>query len=303
MERKLNYIRCVAEHGSILKAAKQLYITPSALSKYIQKTESEYGIKIFDRVGKKFVLTYAGERFLESLQHILSLHEEMRAELNDLSKTYRGRLRVGYLPNNVDETLYDILPAFKERFPSVNLEFYEDTSQNIRKKLLDHQLDLAIIPDVHIPENLKCEFLTRDYWVVVLPKGHPAIQYTVRKKEFRFPWIDISLLEKEQFILPAAGRFTDDLLDKLEKECDFTPAHTIHVQGFGTILKFITHGLGISISSEQIAKANARNSDIILLSFGKNEFIHNLVITYNMNHYLDYPMRTFIELYKNARSV
>ena len=77
MERQYMYIRAIAEQGSILKAAERMYVTPSALSKHVQKMESALGVKLFDRVGKRFVLTYPGERYLYWQERMLALRENM----------------------------------------------------------------------------------------------------------------------------------------------------------------------------------------------------------------------------------
>lgn len=76
------YIKAIAEQGSILKAAERMYVTPSALSKHVQKMESALGVKLFDRVGKKFVLTYPGERYLYWQERMLALRENMDEEMD-----------------------------------------------------------------------------------------------------------------------------------------------------------------------------------------------------------------------------
>ena len=57
MERQYMYIKAIAEQGSILKAAERMYVTPSALSKHVQKMESALGVKLFDRAATPLKLT------------------------------------------------------------------------------------------------------------------------------------------------------------------------------------------------------------------------------------------------------
>ena len=63
--RASQYIQTLAQFGSITRAAGHLYITPSALSRYISTVEKEVGTQLFSRIGNHFVLTYAGERYVE----------------------------------------------------------------------------------------------------------------------------------------------------------------------------------------------------------------------------------------------
>ena len=60
MDKNVQYILEVAKCGGITKAANNLYITPSALSKFVQAREEELNVQLFHRIGKRFVLTAAG---------------------------------------------------------------------------------------------------------------------------------------------------------------------------------------------------------------------------------------------------
>ena len=93
--RALAYIQAVAEQGSIKNAAEQLFISSSALSKYIQKVEKEIGTPLFNRYGNRFVLSYAGERYLAWAEQMNALEEMMRQEMRDLADHRRGKIRIG----------------------------------------------------------------------------------------------------------------------------------------------------------------------------------------------------------------
>lgn len=116
MERQYMYIKAIAEQGSILKAAERMYVTPSALSKHVQKMESALGVKLFDRVGKKFVLTYPGERYLYWQERMLALRENMDEEMDGLANARRGRLRVGLQVSDSKLMLRCVLPVFIRNF-------------------------------------------------------------------------------------------------------------------------------------------------------------------------------------------
>ena len=64
MDKNVQYILEVAKCGGITKAANNLYITPSALSKFVQAREEELNVQLFHRIGKRFVLTAAGEYYV-----------------------------------------------------------------------------------------------------------------------------------------------------------------------------------------------------------------------------------------------
>ena len=70
MDKGIEYILEVARCGGITKAAENLFITPSALSKFVQAREAELQVKLFHRVGKRFVLTQAGEYYVQKIGEI-----------------------------------------------------------------------------------------------------------------------------------------------------------------------------------------------------------------------------------------
>ena len=63
--KEQQYVCTLARCQSLSRAAEELFISPSALSVYISNLEKQLGIQLFDRIGKQFTLTYAGELYVE----------------------------------------------------------------------------------------------------------------------------------------------------------------------------------------------------------------------------------------------
>lgn len=75
--KDLTYIIAVAKYQNITKAANSLYITQPTLTKFIQNLEQSLGQKLFKKAGNRFLLTYAGERYVEKAGEILQLKKEL----------------------------------------------------------------------------------------------------------------------------------------------------------------------------------------------------------------------------------
>ena len=82
--RELQFITAIARHQNITKAAEALYITQPALSKFLASLENELGLKLFDRVDRKYIPTYAGGRYLEYARTILDTKASLDSELADI---------------------------------------------------------------------------------------------------------------------------------------------------------------------------------------------------------------------------
>ena len=70
---ELDYFVTIAQLGNITKAAQQLYVSQPTLTKSLQRLEEEVGLPLFQRTGRRLVLTYAGERYLARAKELLSV--------------------------------------------------------------------------------------------------------------------------------------------------------------------------------------------------------------------------------------
>ena len=94
--RELSYITAIAKYQNITKAAESLYISQPTLSKFLKALEEDIGLKLFRRLGNRYVLTHAGECYLQKAEQILQLKNELDLELADIMKRDVGVLRVAF---------------------------------------------------------------------------------------------------------------------------------------------------------------------------------------------------------------
>jgi len=296
-EPKLDYIVCVAQTQSILKASEKLYITPSALSKYVRKREEELGVQLFDRVGKQFILTYAGERYLEWRSRILTLEQSMQMELQAIATQKSGRIRIGVQLTGSDFLVSNIFPAFQEKYPHTKLELYEDTSGNIKKMLDESKLDYAILPWQRTDMNLKTIPLAHSNVVLVLPKSRCDLrEKAVNKEGFPYPWMDLKNVREELFIAPFEDQEAYQFFSQIKREYDFNPHIIMQTRYINTILNCVKNGLGLTITTDQTVHINKDGANVELCCFGDGASAQDLVLLYHKNHFLDTASKFLISL-------
>src|SRR5213595_942472 len=93
--RQLRAFATLARTGSFTKAARELYLSQSAVSHSMKALEQDVGCRLLDRVGKTVSLTQAGEQLLQHAERILKEMADARQDLHQLSKWGKGRLRIG----------------------------------------------------------------------------------------------------------------------------------------------------------------------------------------------------------------
>ena len=142
--RHLRTFVTVAEQGTVSKAALSLRVAQPALSRQIADLEIELGIKLFDRIRRRLVLTGEGERLLADCRNILSAVNSLgeRAEL--LRRADAGVLRVAATPQMIDGVFSTFLHRYAARFPKVQIKLSEAVGTEPLAKLERGELHLAI---------------------------------------------------------------------------------------------------------------------------------------------------------------
>lgn len=121
MDKSIEYILEVARCRGITKAAENLFITPSALSKFIISKEKELGLSLFHRVGKEFVPTAAGEQYIVRLKEIQLIERELEEEMRSYANLTSGILQIGIQASFIEVLFRDVIPAFEKQLPGVRL--------------------------------------------------------------------------------------------------------------------------------------------------------------------------------------
>ena len=115
--RQLRAFVTLARTGSFTLTAKELYLSQSAVSHSMKALEQDVGCRLLDRMGKKVLLTQAGEQMLHHAQKILAEMNETRESLQHLGKWGRTRLRIGASTTACQYVLPAVLRELKESFP------------------------------------------------------------------------------------------------------------------------------------------------------------------------------------------
>lgn len=174
--RQLKTFCTLVETRSFTKTAEVLHYAQSSVTAQIQALEEEFGIALFDRLGKRVVLTEAGQRFLSYAQQMLQLTEEAQSVVPGGDEP-SGTLTIGASETLCIYRLPAILQRFRARFPLVELRI--QPALCIKNEVLRHmmgegQIDVAFLlkPQTHI-ESLVIEPLIREPFQVVAPADHP----------------------------------------------------------------------------------------------------------------------------------
>jgi LysR family transcriptional activator of nhaA len=151
--KHLRYFWMVAKSGSVARASAALHLTPHAISGQIAQFEEALGVALFDRVGRRLVLTENGERILGLAEEIFALGDEIVELLRDPAGRQLPRLRIG-LSDSVPKSVASRLLGPALRGPAaVRLICREGGLAGLLGDLALHRLD-AVIADRPTPADL-----------------------------------------------------------------------------------------------------------------------------------------------------
>ena len=129
-EKDMQYVLTIANYGNLTKAANALFLSQPALSIHLKQLETSLGIQLFERKGRRMILTYAGEEFVKSARDITMKCFELEDRMIDIGKNVAVKLRVGYMVRQVESDcihsqlympLTDISQTMKSSFLPVTL--------------------------------------------------------------------------------------------------------------------------------------------------------------------------------------
>src|SRR3712207_2288590 len=117
--RQLRYLLTIAEESSFTRAAEKLFVSQSALSQQIKLLESELGVQLLDRSGRKVLLTPAGGALLRQTRRALNALDEATVEIDELEALQRGELIVAAVETVVAYVIPEAVSQFAQRYPNV----------------------------------------------------------------------------------------------------------------------------------------------------------------------------------------
>ncbi|ODT75421.1 LysR family transcriptional regulator [bacterium SCN 62-11] len=153
-----------AHCGSFSEAARQLGLTPAAVSRNVAMLERNLGVRLFYRSTRKLTLTEAGERFLESISGSLETLQRAISEVSEEGKEPAGVLKISLAPTFGSEYLLPLLPEFLRRFPGIRPEWH---FENRTVDLVSEGYDAAIGGGFELTPGLTARTLAPAHLVAV----------------------------------------------------------------------------------------------------------------------------------------
>lgn len=170
---QLEYVVAVAREGSFVKAADKCHVTQPTLSMQIQKLEDELNTVLFDRKKQPIVPTDLGHAVIAKAEEVIKTSSSILQMVKDARNEVSGSLRLGVIPTLAPYLLPLWVGSFLEKYPLVDLEIHEHTTDDLLRRLKDGTLDAAIAATPLDDKAVSEEEIFLEPFVVYVSPSHP----------------------------------------------------------------------------------------------------------------------------------
>lgn len=297
--KDLSYVIAISEHQNITKAANSLYLSQPTLTKFVQNLEKNLGQKLFRKVGNKFLLTYAGERYVAKATEILALKKELDQEMADIIRSNVGSLNIAFPAVRGTYMLPCTLPIFKSLYPNVKINVIEADSSHLDAMILAGSIDLAFYNGPSKSPDINYEIINSEEILLVMSPKHPAAKKGIQKDGCTYPWIDLTTIKDEFFILQKPEQRTRQIINNLLKETNISLDNHLVTSNIRAAAELAAKNYGLTFICETHLKHIGLTNDLMCFSLGNPKLTMNFVAAYRKGAYISYHASEYIKIVKD----
>lgn len=237
--QRLTYFQVTAEAGSIRRAAVQLNISPSAISRQLSLIESEVNSPLFERTQSGVQLTPVGEMLLDHCRRRNQLDHEFNDALDAYQQMETGQITLhigeGFVGDVIDKPLRD----FGERYHGVRLKINTGSTREIIDAVISDSAHVGLIYHEQNHPLLRFRYSSLQPLVALLPPSHPLT--------FQTGPISMDALTREPMAVWHAGHGVRRLIDDGFREARLRPKIGIETNSLTVLKHAVMSGVNITL--------------------------------------------------------
>jgi DNA-binding transcriptional LysR family regulator len=269
---QLRAFEAITRTGSFARAAERLHVTPPAVSLQVRQLEREYGVRLFERVGRHVRLTPAGEALRPYAQRLFALAEDAERVLQGTADFGGSRLRIAATPTMAGYYLAPFWKALRARYPKLELELSVHNSRAVKERLLALEDDLGMLAGEADHPDIVLEPFARNELVVIVSPAHPWA---------RRSWIALEALRDQPLILREPGSEGRALVERELRRADI-PLHTVvEVASTEAVKQAVEAGGGVGLLATAVVRRDVAGGYLRALRVRGGDFTLTLSLAYH----------------------
>lgn len=287
----LNQLRIFYSAARLLnftKAAEEMHLTQPGISKHMQELEEYYGTRLFDRLGRKIVLTQAGEALLEATSSIFNTLESVKSRIDKINSRLSGKLTIGAERTIATYLLPDKLVQFRQQYPFIEIRVETGFSLQIIEKVLDNTLELALVGQHSTDPRLSIKTFVIGELILIVSPQHPW----AKRKTPAF----LHELTSQTMLLGDRGASTSRLVEDLMAQKGIKLDNIIEMGTTEGVKRAVADNLGVSLLSSHVLDHDLKTREIIAVPIIGGAPRRELYLIHHKDRCLSLAAKAFEEL-------
>jgi DNA-binding transcriptional LysR family regulator len=243
----------IAELGSFQDAASALNVSPSALTRRVQKLEDDLDTTLLERTTRRVGLTNLGWDFLPKAKRVLDDLDSALHSIRDVEVRRAGHITVSCIPTAANFFLPKVIAAYNAAFPLVRIRILEEGASMVLQRLTNAESDVGITFLGAADSDIEFENILEDPYVLACRHDHPLARQNV------VSWQD---LKPYRFVAASRSSGNRLLIDRALRSSRWTPNWSYEVQHLPTALGLIEANLAVT-ALPRMALPDAASSLIV----------------------------------------
>lgn len=289
---QLRTFETVVRSGSFSAAARQLRLTPAAVSLQIRLLERACEVRLFDRVGRKTLVTPAGRVLRDYAQRIVALERDAERALEEVRGLATGTLRIVSSQTAATYYLPPLWTAFQRRYPGVRVRLALENSRGVTERLLALEDDVGVLGIEHPPPELVLETLIEDPLVAVVPPGHAW----ARRRS-----VPLAALAGQPLILREPGSASRRLVEQRLEAAGVPARPVMEIASNELIKRAVELGMGVAVLSAAVVAREVEYRILHAVAIADRRFTRTLYVAYHRERASMPAIRALVALAQEFR--
>jgi DNA-binding transcriptional LysR family regulator len=282
-----------AKNGNLSSAANELFITQPAVTKGIQRLQEHYEIKFIDFVGKKLMLTDAGEVLYQIAEKIFEMEKQAEESIRDFQQRKRGQIRVLSSESFGDYYLPHIIIPFSKAYPLVRVSMNILPTEQVVEKTASLNCDLGFISYPVEHKKLSVREVLEDKLVIITAPNHPlAHKKNLKPKD----------LEGQNFIMHEKGSAPRRAIEELIRKNNISIGIPLELSSNRAIKRAVEESTGIALISRKVANEEIRAKRLKAINVADPSMTRKFFLIHHKDKYISESLRLMMDMVFNWTS-
>ena len=284
---QLKIFYTAAQKGSLSAAAEELFITQPAVTKGIQRLQEFYEIKFVDHIGKKLVLTDAGEALFEIAEKIFELESQAEESIRDFQQRKKGHIRILSSESFGEYYLPQIIIPFSKAYPLVRISMNILPTELVVENTATLNNDIGFISYPVNHRKLEVKEVLQDQLVIITPANHPLS---------KTPHVKADDLNGQFIIMHEQDSAPRRAIEDYVRKNNISVRIPLEMSSNRAIKRAVAEGLGIALISRKVANEQIQAKQLKAIPLSDPSMIRRFYMVHHKDKYISESLQSFIDM-------